>query len=51
MYDKITAPQSGSRIRFENGDPIVPDDPIIPFLRGDGTGIDLWHLNMSLTQR
>ncbi|NBO31195.1 MAG: NADP-dependent isocitrate dehydrogenase [Cyanobacteria bacterium WB6_1B_304] len=42
MYDKITAPQSGSRIRFENGDPIVPDDPIIPFLRGDGTGIDLW---------
>ncbi|RMD67141.1 MAG: NADP-dependent isocitrate dehydrogenase, partial [Cyanobacteria bacterium J149] len=22
--------------------PIVPDDPIIPFIRGDGTGVDIW---------
>ncbi len=42
MYEKITPPEVGSAIAFENGEPIVPDNPIIPFIRGDGTGIDLW---------
>ncbi|MBE9209532.1 NADP-dependent isocitrate dehydrogenase [Nostoc sp. LEGE 06077] len=42
MYNKITPPTSGSKITFKNGEPIVPDNPIIPFIRGDGTGIDIW---------
>ena len=42
MYEKITPPDTGSRITFEDGKPIVPDDPIIPFIRGDGTGVDIW---------
>ncbi|MUL37486.1 NADP-dependent isocitrate dehydrogenase [Gloeocapsopsis dulcis] len=42
MYEKITPPDSGSRIAFKNGEPIVPDNPIIPFIRGDGTGVDIW---------
>ena len=42
MYDKITPPQIGSQISFKNGEPTVPDDPIIPFIRGDGTGVDIW---------
>jgi isocitrate dehydrogenase len=42
MYEKITPPLTGQPITFVNGQPIVPDDPIIPFIRGDGTGIDLW---------
>jgi isocitrate dehydrogenase len=42
MYDKITPPTTGERITFENGEPIVPDNPIIPFIRGDGTGVDIW---------
>lgn len=42
MFDKLTAPTTGSKITFENGKPIVPDDPIIPFIRGDGTGVDIW---------
>lgn len=42
MYEKITPPTSGDRVTFTNGNPIVPDNPIIPFIRGDGTGIDLW---------
>jgi isocitrate dehydrogenase len=42
MYEKITAPTIGSKITFKDGEPIVPDDPIIPFIRGDGTGVDLW---------
>jgi isocitrate dehydrogenase len=41
-YEKITPPSTGSKITFKDGEPIVPDDPIIPFIRGDGTGIDLW---------
>jgi isocitrate dehydrogenase len=42
MYEKLTAPTTGSQITFKDGEPSVPDDPIIPFIRGDGTGIDLW---------
>lgn len=42
MYDRITPPTTGEKITFQDGEPIVPDNPIIPFIRGDGTGIDLW---------
>ena len=42
MYEKITPPTVGSKITFSEGKPIVPDDPIIPFIRGDGTGVDIW---------
>ena len=43
MYEKITPPAAGAKIAFKNGEPIVPDNPIIPFIRGDGTGIDIWR--------
>jgi isocitrate dehydrogenase len=42
MYEKLTPPATGTKITFKQGEPIVPDDPIIPFIRGDGTGVDLW---------
>lgn len=42
MYEKITPPTTGERITFKNGEPQVPDNPIIPFIRGDGTGVDIW---------
>ncbi|MDT9184947.1 NADP-dependent isocitrate dehydrogenase [Limnospira fusiformis KN01] len=42
MYEKITPPDTGEKITFSDGEPIVPDNPIIPFIRGDGTGVDLW---------
>ena len=42
MYEKITPPTTGSAIVFKNGKPVVPDNPIIPFIRGDGTGVDIW---------
>ncbi len=41
-YEKITPPSRGEKITFDQGQPIVPDNPIIPFIRGDGTGVDLW---------
>ncbi len=42
MYEKITPPSIGSKITFVDGKPLVPDDPIVPFIRGDGTGVDIW---------
>ena len=32
----------GTKIKFEQGKLIVPDDPIIPFIEGDGVGPDIW---------
>ena len=42
QFEKLTAPSQGTPIRFENGQPVVANDPIIPFIRGDGTGVDIW---------
>ena len=36
-------PQSGTRIDYRDGKIVVPDDPIIPFIEGDGTGADIWR--------
>ncbi len=42
MYEKLIAPTKGSQVTFSAGKPIVLDDPIIPYIRGDGTGVDIW---------
>ena len=33
---------NGTNVTIENGKLIVPNDPIIPFIEGDGTGPDIW---------
>ncbi|MEZ4906309.1 MAG: NADP-dependent isocitrate dehydrogenase [Saprospiraceae bacterium] len=33
---------AGNKIKIENGKLIVPDNPVIPFIEGDGTGPDIW---------
>ena len=33
----------GKKIVFENNKLIVPNNPIIPFIEGDGIGPDIWH--------
>jgi isocitrate dehydrogenase len=33
----------GSKITIKNGNLKVPNDPIVPFIIGDGTGPDIWH--------
>jgi isocitrate dehydrogenase len=43
MADRISQPQSGTRIDYRDGRIVVPDDPIIPFIEGDGTGPDIWR--------
>ena len=42
-YHKITPPADGEKITIENGEMKVPDNPIIPFIRGDGMGPDIWN--------
>jgi isocitrate dehydrogenase len=33
---------SGEKITIRNGKLTVPDNPIVPFIEGDGTGVDIW---------
>ncbi len=42
-YKKLTPPTSGQKISIVNGKLNVPDDPIVPFIEGDGTGPDIWR--------
>ena len=42
QFEKLQAPNQGKAIRFVEGKPEVPNEPIIPFIRGDGTGVDIW---------
>jgi isocitrate dehydrogenase len=41
-YNGVPVPKDGAKIKFEDGRFIVPDNPIIPFIEGDGTGRDIW---------
>jgi len=40
---KFEMPQSGERITSENGELHIPDNPVVPFIEGDGTGPDIWR--------
>jgi isocitrate dehydrogenase len=37
---------TGSKISIKNGKLKVPNDPIIPFIEGDGTGADIWRASV-----
>ncbi|PCH97025.1 MAG: isocitrate dehydrogenase (NADP(+)) [Gammaproteobacteria bacterium] len=41
MTSKISIPSSGDKITISNGKLLVPNNPIIPFIEGDGIGIDV----------
>ena len=40
-YDNVTPP-AGGKITIASGILNVPENPVIPFIRGDGTGRDIW---------
>ncbi|RTG96909.1 NADP-dependent isocitrate dehydrogenase [Thermus scotoductus] len=42
-YKHIQIPEDGERITIQNGVLQVPDQPIIGFIEGDGTGPDIWR--------
>lgn len=41
-YEKIVVPSEGEKITVENDKIYVPDNPILPFIEGDGIGPDIW---------
>jgi len=41
-YEKIIAPSKGEKITLVNGSLQVPANPIIAFIEGNGTGVDIW---------
>ena len=43
---KITPPAQGAKITIHDGKLTVPDNPIIPFIEGDGTGPDIWRASV-----
>ena len=45
-YNGLPVPANGARITYSNGRYHVPDNPIIPFIEGDGTGRDIWKASV-----
>ncbi|HKE93260.1 MAG TPA: isocitrate/isopropylmalate family dehydrogenase, partial [Povalibacter sp.] len=43
---KLTVPAQGQKITIQNGKLTVPDQPIIPYIEGDGTGPDIWRASV-----
>jgi isocitrate dehydrogenase len=47
VFNGIPVPEGqGQKITYENGRFQVPDNPIIPFIEGDGTGRDIWKASV-----
>ena len=47
-YSIVKIPESGEKISIENGELRVPDQPIMPFIEGDGTGRDIWKASVKV---
>src|SRR5580704_8950488 len=45
-YNGLAVPADGATIGYANGRYLVPDNPIIPFIEGDGTGRDIWKASV-----
>src|SRR5271155_3988936 len=43
QFNSLKAPNRGEAITIRNGKLNVPNNPVIPFIEGDGTGPDIWH--------
>ena len=41
-YNGVAVPSDGNKIGYANGKYAVPENPIVPFIEGDGTGRDIW---------
>src|SRR5512140_574068 len=46
QFTHLTPPRDGTPITVKNGQLVVPDDPIVPFIEGDGTGPDIWRASV-----
>jgi len=46
LSKKKHSENSGTAITIEKNRLVVPNDPIIPFIKGDGTGPDIWNASV-----
>jgi len=46
FFNGVAVPSNGTRIGYSNGKYQIPDNPIIPFIEGDGTGRDIWKASV-----
>ena len=45
-YNGLPVPADGARITYSNGRYGVPENPLIPFIEGDGTGRAIWKASV-----
>jgi isocitrate dehydrogenase len=45
-FSILKSPATGTAITRKNGRLVVPDNPIIPYIEGDGTGPDIWRASV-----
>src|ERR1700739_1214171 len=45
-YNSVAVPADGKKIGYSSGKYDVPENPIIPFIEGDGTGRDIWKASL-----
>ena len=45
-YQNVKVPEGGEKITMQDGKLQVPDNPILPFIEGDGTGRDIWKASV-----
>src|ERR1700677_848371 len=45
-YNGVAVPVDGKKIGYAAGKYDVPDNPVIPFIEGDGTGRDIWKASL-----
>jgi isocitrate dehydrogenase len=45
-FTALEPPSTGAAISRRGGELVVPDNPIIPFIEGDGTGADIWRASV-----
>jgi isocitrate dehydrogenase len=48
MFENLTPPTEGSKITMSPSGLNVPDNPIVPFVEGDGIGPDIWRASVAV---
>jgi len=48
VYTNVSVPRNGGKITFKDGKLQVPENPVIPFIEGDGTGRDIWKASVKV---
>ena len=48
MQSKVKIPKNGQKINISNNKLSVPNNPIIPFIEGDGIGPDIWAASVNV---